>query len=235
MVCSTAPRCFVTGFDPSSTVFTSADPAGGAGAWAVSPQTPPFPVGGVSDPTSLCVTVNNRGIATTTNPTGGAWTQRSISDGLSSVSCPSASLCVAVGTPGGTAIGQTGALDFSTDPTSGTWTHVGFSSLPPLLSISCPSTSLCVATDSRGDVMVSTNPTGDASAWTVTPVEPAPCVNALPCTVERVEVSDKTGLHTIDETESVGSNSLLTGLTLNGDTLSWSHDGSARTATLTPP
>ena len=134
--------------------------------------------------------------------------------------------------PGGTAIGQTGALDFSTDPASGTWTHVGFSSLPPLLSISCPSTSLCVATDSRGDVMVSTNPTGDASAWTVTPVEPAPCVNALPCTVERVEASDKTGLHTIDESESVGSNSLLTGLTLNGDTLSWSHDGSARTATL---
>ena len=88
-----------------------------------------------------------------------------------------------------------------------------------------PSTSLCVATDSRGDVMVSTNPTGDASAWTVTLVEPAPCVNPLPCGVERVEASDTTGVHTIDESDSVGSNSLLTGLTLNGDTLWWSYDG----------
>jgi hypothetical protein len=38
--------------------------------------------------------------------------------------------------------------------------------------ISCPSTSLCVAVDSNGRVLTSTNPTGGATAWSVTRVLP---------------------------------------------------------------
>jgi hypothetical protein len=39
-----------------------------------------------------------------------------------------------------------------------------------LTAVSCPSATLCVATDTVGDVLTSTDPTGGAGAWTVTPV-----------------------------------------------------------------
>ena len=47
---------------------------------------------------------------------------------------------------------------------------------PPFLvnslwGVSCPSSGLCVAVDSAGNVVISSNPTGEAAAWTVTPVD----------------------------------------------------------------
>jgi hypothetical protein len=53
------------------------------------------------------------------------------------------------------------------------------------------------------------------------------------CTVEQIQASDKTGVHTLDSaTELDGSPPQLTGLSLTGDTLNWNHDGVPRSAQL---
>lgn len=79
---------------------------------------------------------------------------------LNAVSCPSESLCVAVGN---------GNVMTSTNPAGGpnTWT-VTHTEKYYLDAVSCPSESLCVAVGAKGDIVTSTNPTGGASAWTVT-------------------------------------------------------------------
>lgn len=54
-------------------------------------------------------------------------------------------------------------------------------------------------------------------------------------TVEQIVASDGTGVHTQDSvTEPTGSPPALTNLTLTGDTLTWDHNGSPRTAQLQP-
>jgi hypothetical protein len=224
VVCSVEARCFMT--DDTGAVFTSADPTGGPGAWTKSSGTPAFQSGAC--PTStLCVTVGNGEIATTTTPDAGVWTRQSIPDDLLGVSCPSSSLCVAVGTQG--------ALYVSTDPASGTWSHASIDYGLRLDSVSCPSVSLCVATDANGHVVSSTNPAGGPSAWTPILLDGDPCTDGHDCSVESIETSDKTGLRTVDSSKLPGSGPFLTGLTLTGDTLSWNDDGSSRTAQLTPP
>ncbi len=221
VVCSAEPRCFTT--DNAGTVFTSADPTG---AWTTSSATPPF-ASGACPTSSLCVTVGIGDIATTTAPDAAVWTRQSIPDSLLSVSCPSSSLCVAVG--------MQGALYTSTDPASGTWSHASIDNGLRLTSVSCASASLCVATDANGHVVTSANPAGGASAWTPTLLEGDPCTDGHPCSIESIEASDKKGVHTVDSTKLPGSGPFLTGLTLTGDTVSWSHDGSPRSAALTPP
>jgi len=49
--------------------------------------------------------------------------------------------------------------------------HPDASSGVALSGIDCPSTGLCVAVDDSGNVVTSTNPTGGASAWTVTKID----------------------------------------------------------------
>jgi hypothetical protein len=103
---------------------------------------------------------------------------------LSGVSCPSESLCVAVGALDTTAFSQspTGEAD--------RW-HVGYPTYDEpkqscleeevpaascsyprgaLRAVSCATESLCVAVGYEGSVYVSTDPTGGASAWSVTDV-----------------------------------------------------------------
>ena len=224
VVCSSEPRCFMT--DDAGTVFASPDPTGGSGAWTASSATPSF-LSGACPTTSLCVTLGEGAISTTTDPDAAVWTQTSIPDGLRSVSCPSSSLCVAVG--------AAGALDVSTDPASDTWSRATVDYGLDLISVSCASTSLCVATDENGHVLVSTDPAGDPSTWIPTLLAGDPCTDGHDCTIESIQTSDGTGLHTADSIKTPGSGPFLTGLTLNGDTLSWSHDGSPRSVELTPP
>ena len=87
---------------------------------------------------------------------------------MSSVSCPSASLCAAVDPSGDVVV--------STKPTSGkdAWTVTRTSSqlgtagppgVVPSPTLSCASTSLCVAVGSNGLVLTSTDPTGAAGSW----------------------------------------------------------------------
>jgi len=47
--------------------------------------------------------------------------------------------------------------------------------------VSCPTSSLCVAVDTSGNVVTSANPTGGATAWTVTNVDGANSVKAVSC------------------------------------------------------
>lgn len=113
------------------------------------------------------------------------WTVSQLADGpvnaiLRGVSCPSDSLCVAVGT--------NSTVASSTDPAgrASAWKAVhpegyfGTSSTQTMQSgapiryagnairgVSCPSTGLCVAAGPQGNVLVSTDPTGDVSAWSI--------------------------------------------------------------------
>jgi hypothetical protein len=89
---------------------------------------------------------------------------------LSGISCPTASLCVAVDARGNVVT--------STRPSAGPagWhvTHTAaqvFPITPAIQAVTCPSTSLCVAVDAGGDVLASTDPTGAGSSWRVTRVE----------------------------------------------------------------
>jgi hypothetical protein len=55
------------------------------------------------------------------------------------------------------------------------------------------------------------------------------------CTVEQIQASDGTGVHTLDSiTEPDGTPTALTNLTLTGDTLTWQHNGTPRSAQLQP-
>ena len=90
---------------------------------------------------------------------------------LEGVSCPSVSMCVAVG------YGAAGTHVLSSrSPTSG---FRGWDAAPvaPYGSegrgVSCPSVKLCVAVDADGDVISSSTPDGGKEAWTVTHVESA--------------------------------------------------------------
>jgi hypothetical protein len=97
---------------------------------------------------------------------------------LLNVSCPTASFCVATGTQN--------LIASSSDPTggAGAWNVVYAGEGPfegasdPVISnrqiqgVSCPSTRLCVAVTTLGQIYTSTDPTGPASAWSVTEISP---------------------------------------------------------------
>lgn len=98
--------------------------------------------------------------------------------GLSGISCPTESLCVAVG-------GRQGTLAFSQSPTAGAgswqWTKLEYPVGPgrtcvegdpdclspsgALEAVSCASESLCALTTYDGWIFVSTDPSGGAGAW----------------------------------------------------------------------
>jgi len=82
--------------------------------------------------------------------------------GITAISCPSASLCVAVDDNGG---GNNGDVLYSTSPATGAWSApVQIDSGHAFTAISCPLTTLCFATDNHGSVYSSTAPT--SGVWT---------------------------------------------------------------------
>ena len=128
------------------------------------------------------------------------WTVRQVEDGptqaiLWGVSCPSTSLCVAVGT--------NSTIVSSTEPTgsASAWKAVhpeGYSNTesppgsPPgseaiyagnaIRGVSCPSIHLCVAAGPQGNLLTSTDPTGDVSAWSIAELgREATRMNAISC------------------------------------------------------
>ncbi len=109
-------------------------------------------------------TADNHGaIATSTNPTAGAeaWNFSIVDPAapLRGISCPSASLCVAVG--------PTGDIVTSTEPagTAAAWTITPLPGAPQFLGVSC-SVEMCVAVGRGGAIATSAAPT--AGAWNVT-------------------------------------------------------------------
>jgi hypothetical protein len=167
---------------------------------------PDLPLLGISCPSvSFCVAVGELDtIASTTDPTGGpsAWhVARPAGEANSDchqhwappcrdpkerrirgVSCPSARLCVAV-------TGE-GYVYSSTNPTGSAddWRVAdldGTERDTHLLGVSCPTASLCVAVSGErytsGKVLTSTNPTGGASAWTVTQLDESLDLRGVSC------------------------------------------------------
>jgi len=109
---------------------------------------------------------------------GASWTGRHIPGEterlpLFGISCPTSSLCVAVG--------GNNTIASSTRPAgpTGDWkvVHAGAGALPgapnqrQIRAVDCPSPQLCVAVTFEGLIYTATNPTGDASAWAVTDLD----------------------------------------------------------------
>ncbi|HET9125338.1 MAG TPA: hypothetical protein VFN65_10675 [Solirubrobacteraceae bacterium] len=169
--CPTSSMCVAV--DEAGEVISSTDPRGGSAAWNAVALTPALLVGnlvGVScATTTMCVAIDaNTGQAfSTADPTGGAaaWQATTIEPQqlgggpvavLQSVSCPSASLCVAVD--------DAGDVFTTTDPLGGgPWQMASVNEGNQLDGVWCPSAALCVAVGVG--FATSTDPSGGASAW----------------------------------------------------------------------
>src|SRR5947209_7534678 len=95
------------------------------------------------------------------------------------VSCPSVTLCVAVGIDGRS---RSNEAFVSTDPAGGSsaWTQVTLGGSGGMQSISCNSASVCVATTRKGFALTTSNPGGGSKAWTsidLYPYQPAYSTN----------------------------------------------------------
>lgn len=133
--------------------------------------------------------------------------------GISALSCPSTTLCVA-GSPDG--------LLVSTDPSGGasSWKLVftppsSGNMAPQINSVSCPSTAMCVAASGAGDLVTSSDPSGGPSAWTLTPLHipvgsyPHIFVPQVSCATPTLCVAISTGSRSVfsstDPTGGVGA------------------------------
>ncbi len=128
--------------------------------------------------TSLCVGVSDLGaVVRSTNPAAATptWTRVNLNRhsvcnagvnafcpaGFFSVSCPSASMCVAVDSIGNAFV--------TTDPAAANpaWTETNINQGSPLTAVSCFSESLCVAVDQSGRALVSHNPAAATPNWSI--------------------------------------------------------------------
>lgn len=167
LVCPSASLCLANvndgGLEASTNRFAS-------GVSVYAPDELQFDIRNLSCPsTSLCVGVltghdnplQGVGVAFSTDPgnPNGTWTKvllpdnRGLSDpiaGITSVSCPTVSFCVATG--------NNGYIWTTSDPTGGgsAWTRTEVDPYVELETVACPSASLCVATDKFGNVVVGT-------------------------------------------------------------------------------
>ena len=104
------------------------------------------------------------------------------------ITCPAATLCVAVGSYDPPALGAgaagpiTGGIMTSTTPTGGAqaWSLTDAESGTVIDDVSCPSIALCVAVDSDGSVLVSTTPT-TPSSWTTARIDGGRSLEAISC------------------------------------------------------
>lgn len=162
--------------EPGAVVATT-DPTGGSAAWSAATVSKAGNLHDVDCTVGLCAALDsNSQILTSANPTGGsgAWSVADVAGNstleLKGISCPSASLCVAVGNEmhalsGGFSIEENVILT-SANPTggSGAWskTYLGLDS--ELSAIDCPSTNFCLAVDKWGQAWSATDPTGGEAA-----------------------------------------------------------------------
>jgi len=187
---------FCAAVDGAGRVLTSIDPSGGGPDWTITPSSPFLTDVSCPSP-SFCAGVGGTFIFTSTDPAGGAgtWTPTMVDTGtgsgiLESISCPSASLCIADD--------DAGNVFTSTDPAggAGTWTRANVDGTKGLGSITCPSPSLCVTIDSSGDAISSSEPTAGAGAWqtaTVSGSPPQPASVSCPSTTLCVAVKGAPG------------------------------------------
>lgn len=183
-------KSFCVSVGENDAVASSSNPDGGPAAWKlVQPMgaaetdcrkdqipscLPPNRRGlrGVSCPTpQLCVVVSYEGyVYSSTDPGGGADDWKVVdADGPArdshwmSISCASASMCVAVSGERETA----GKVLSTTNPTgpASAWQVVQLDETLKFTGVSCGTPSFCIAVAEKGRLLASTNPTGGAAAW----------------------------------------------------------------------
>ncbi len=125
---------------------------------------------------------------------------------IEGVSCPSASLCVAVD--------GSGDVLTSIEPTGGAaaWTSATIDADSGLTAVSCPSTALCVAVDGSGDVLTSTDPTGGSGAWSEVKVDAMTRIASVSCASASLCVagdSDGNAILSTNPTGGVGAWSVV--------------------------
>jgi hypothetical protein len=219
VACPSVSLCVAVGAnaDGASDVLTTTDPTGGTTAWTATRPPQDDYYYAISCPsTSLCVAGGRRAgadggaatIFTSTEPTSGAnaWIRADVAAGfetVGSVSCPSASLCVAMG--------DTGDIFASTDPTGGTsgWTRTTIGQGFVQRDVACPSASLCVAVDNNS-ILSSTDPTGGASAWTEATVDPGYGLGAVSCPSVSLCVAGDSNGNILTSTDPTGGASAWT-------------------------
>lgn len=181
----TGISCPSTGFcvavDNHGDVIFSKKPDGGAKYWSKPVQVDttaaagggPAGFAGISCPSAkLCVAVDNASqVVTSTTPTAGAsaWTTAALHDApsLTSVACPSTTLCV---------LGGSTRYE-SITPTAGVsaWTARGAILGGVLESLACPSITVCVGVgygdSTTGLTSATANPSGPTSGWTNTTLD----------------------------------------------------------------
>jgi hypothetical protein len=134
------------------------------------------------------------------------------------MTCAGTSLCLVVG-------GK--ILAATTDPAdpSPSWTQT--TTNQQLDAVSCPTTSLCIGAGLQY-IVTSGNPTGGPSAWNGTLVDALDCD---PCLSETLTAVDGHSAHTEDSAPP-GPGTHIADLGFTGSTLTWTHDGAARSAAL---
>jgi hypothetical protein len=156
------------------------------------------------------VAIAEDNVLTTTDPTGGPSTWKSVDvgnalmgqggDEFEALSCASASLCL-VGDVSGNVL-------VSTDPTgaASTWKVVDAdarASNAGISALSCPSAHFCVAGDDDGNILTTSDPRGGASAWKmVTPAGSADDIHTLSC--PNVSFCMATGSELLSSTDPAG-------------------------------
>ncbi len=191
--CPSASLCVAVSSQDADVV-TSTNPAGGASAWSRSAESGNY-LADVSCPSaSLCVGVDFGGnVATTSDPAGGvAWATKQVEptvclssnncsvEGLTGVSCPSASFCAAFD---GNYVGN---VLTSTDPAGGAR---AWKPGPPdsVIALSCALPSLCVGVGFNdrgvpdGHLVASTNATARDDTWRTEQIEGVTMLNAVSC------------------------------------------------------
>ncbi len=179
--CASVSLCVA--IDRSGDVVTSTEPTGGARAWHAA-SVADRELKGVSCPSEqLCVVSGGGHAIVSTDPAGGAsaWITTS-GEVFAGISCPTEKLCASTGI-------EVDSVLTSTEPAGGksAWAETFFNpeDFNGFDRIACGSQTLCVATTlsgngSRGNVMVSSNPTGGAEAWTEAEVYGGPIEKPIP-------------------------------------------------------
>jgi hypothetical protein len=158
IACPSSALCVAV--DDAGNVVSSRNPLAGASAWSVANVDGTTSLSDIACPSvSLCVAVGGRDVAVSTNPAGGqkAWTvfpnvdqttgpecgkygpNEGCTASLSSISCPTVSLCVG--------LDDWGQVISSTDPAGGTraWTAGGPAGGAELTRLSCQPGGECIA------------------------------------------------------------------------------------------
>jgi hypothetical protein len=175
ITCPSARFCLAR--DSLGRFLYSTDPAGGASRWHL--VTEPADGGSVLNVScqsaAFCAAIDGDGIATTSNPAGGAAAWQQDDDLVAgSLSCTGPAFCAA--------ISQT-SVAISTRPASSApgWSVASPDGVTQITVVDCVQPSLCLAADALGRVFAATNPAGGAGAWTAADIDPGGAITGISC------------------------------------------------------